>query len=154
MSKSLACHNQPIPVQLFFPSGYLSSVGTEGIAFLRSENQPKEAKSPYIQLQLHPSLLGNSRETMVAWHTRTNIRQEVIDKLHAGDNRKNGITVMPTLLHSKSRGTVRLQSSDYSKPPAINPEYLSHPDDVKILVEGQHAQSGGGGVGWRWQALY
>lgn len=50
---------------------------------------------------------------------------------------KNGVTVLPTLLHSKSRGTIRLQSSDPNDPPLIDPQFLSHPDDVKILVEGQ-----------------
>lgn len=61
----------------YFFSGYLSSVGSEGIAFLRSENQPKDVKFPFIQLQLFPSLLGNSKETMDLWHNYTNIKQEV-----------------------------------------------------------------------------
>lgn len=38
----------------------------------------------------------------------------------------------------KSRGTVRLASRDPSHPPAIDPAYLSHPDDERVVAEGWH----------------
>ncbi|XP_061193348.1 L-sorbose 1-dehydrogenase-like [Saccostrea echinata] len=40
------------------------------------------------------------------------------------------------LLHPKSRGTIRLQSTDPFDPPLIDPKYLDHPDDVKTLLKG------------------
>ena len=49
---------------------------------------------------------------------------------------KYGYTTIPTLLHPKSTGTISLQSSNPLVHPIINPNYLSHPDDIEALVEG------------------
>ena len=40
------------------------------------------------------------------------------------------------VMRSRSRGWVRLRSSDPDDPPRINPAYLEHPDDLARLVEG------------------
>lgn len=40
------------------------------------------------------------------------------------------------LLHPKSRGTIRLQTTDPFDPPLIDPNYLDHPDDAKVLLKG------------------
>jgi choline dehydrogenase len=45
-------------------------------------------------------------------------------------------TVVPVLLYPKSHGEVRLASSDPTRPPAIDPRYLSDEDDLRVLVEG------------------
>lgn len=42
------------------------------------------------------------------------------------------------LLHPKSKGTIRLQSSDPFDPPLIDPNYLDHPDDVKAFLRGMY----------------
>ncbi|RWS23799.1 glucose dehydrogenase (acceptor)-like protein 3, partial [Leptotrombidium deliense] len=39
------------------------------------------------------------------------------------------------LLHPKSRGFVRLRSSDPYVPPIIDPKYLTHPDDIISMVD-------------------
>ena len=44
--------------------------------------------------------------------------------------------LLPILLHPKSKGTVRLQSTDPFDPPLIDPQYLEHPDDVKTFLKG------------------
>lgn len=46
------------------------------------------------------------------------------------------IYVIPTLLHPKSRGYLRLRSNDPLSKPMIYPKYLTHPDDVAGLIEG------------------
>jgi choline dehydrogenase-like flavoprotein len=46
------------------------------------------------------------------------------------------MTVMPTLIYPKSRGELKLQSSDPLAPPSIDPHYLEDPDDVRLLMEG------------------
>lgn len=40
------------------------------------------------------------------------------------------------LLHPKSRGTIRLQSTDPFDPPLIDPNYFNHPDDIKEAIKG------------------
>jgi len=59
------------------------------------------------------------------------------DAVHANPPSSEGLTIFPVLLHPRSRGTVRLRSSDPDEPPLINPNYLSEDVDVKILAEGE-----------------
>ena len=52
------------------------------------------------------------------------------------DASSNGIRFIPTYLHPKSRGTIRLKSKDPMEYPLIDPNYLYHPEDVDGLVRG------------------
>jgi len=47
-----------------------------------------------------------------------------------------GFSLRPVLLHPQTRGVVRLKSRDPTDHPYIEPNYLAHPDDIKILLEG------------------
>lgn len=51
-----------------------------------------------------------------------------------GANRS--IYIIPTLLHPKSRGYLRLRNNDLLAKPLIYPKYLTHPDDAAALIEG------------------
>jgi choline dehydrogenase len=44
--------------------------------------------------------------------------------------REDGFTILPTLLHPKSRGTVSLSSSDPNASPIIQPNFLHEKDDL------------------------
>lgn len=46
--------------------------------------------------------------------------------------------IRPTLLHPKSRGRVRLRSDDPFEKPRIEYDFLTHPDDLKTIIEGTH----------------
>lgn len=48
---------------------------------------------------------------------------------------QDAVTILPIVLHPKSRGWVRLQSSNPEHPPMINPRYFTHPEDVKTLIK-------------------
>ena len=50
---------------------------------------------------------------------------------------KDGVHILPTLLHPFSRGTVRLASTDPFEPAAIDPRYYSDQRDVKIVLDGR-----------------
>lgn len=50
---------------------------------------------------------------------------------------ENGFNLLPILLHPKSRGTVKLKSANPDEDPLIDPNYLNHPDDVRVMTEGQ-----------------
>jgi choline dehydrogenase-like flavoprotein len=54
---------------------------------------------------------------------------------HKADPRRT-LTVMPTLIYPKSRGTLRLASADPLAPPLIDPAYLTDPADAKLLLDG------------------
>jgi len=51
-------------------------------------------------------------------------------------DKRPALTIMPTLIYPKSRGTVRLASADPSAAPVIDPGYLTDPDDTRLLLEG------------------
>ena len=44
--------------------------------------------------------------------------------------------ILPGLLHPKSRGEIKLDKNDPYNPPIIDPNYLSHPNDVEVLLKG------------------
>ena len=48
----------------------------------------------------------------------------------------DGFTILPTLLHPKSRGTVTLSSLNPKDPPKIQPNFLSVQDDIDKLIKG------------------
>ncbi|QMU59624.1 MAG: alanine-phosphoribitol ligase [Boseongicola sp.] len=48
----------------------------------------------------------------------------------------SGITLNSYTLRPKSRGTVRLRSSNPGDLPLVDPNFLGHPDDLKTSVEG------------------
>ena len=48
----------------------------------------------------------------------------------------SGITLNSYNLRPKARGTVRLRSADPRDLPLIDPNFLGHPDDIKISAEG------------------
>lgn len=45
-----------------------------------------------------------------------------------------GFTLIPTILHPRSRGSVKVKSSNPFEHPNVDPNYLSHPKDVETLV--------------------
>lgn len=48
----------------------------------------------------------------------------------------HGFSMIPVLLTPKSRGSIRLATSDPADPPRIDPAYLSDPADLPVLAEG------------------
>ncbi len=50
--------------------------------------------------------------------------------------RKDGFTILPSLLHPKSTGFVDLASKDPTADPIVQPNFLSDKDDLKQLVAG------------------
>lgn len=92
--------------------GLFASPMAEGGAFFRSlPDQPRP------DLQIH-FVVG-----IVDQHMR---------KLHLAD----GFSAHVCVLRPKSRGTVGLMSANPADPPRIDPAYLSHPDDLNVLMRG------------------
>jgi choline dehydrogenase len=51
-------------------------------------------------------------------------------------DKRSALTIMPTLIYPKSRGTLRLADADPRTPPVIDPGYLTEPDDTRLLLDG------------------
>ena len=92
--------------------GFLASNAAEAGAFVDLLN---DTNRPDAQLHFLPAFLRD--------HGR---------KLTPGF----GCTIHVCQLRPKSRGRIRLASSDPLAAPVIDPNYLSHPDDILVLREG------------------
>ncbi|KAF2368327.1 Glucose-methanol-choline oxidoreductase C-terminal [Trinorchestia longiramus] len=55
---------------------------------------------------------------------------------YVGFDKKTGFNIGPMLAVPKSRGSVTLRSKSPYDPPLIDPNFLSHPEDSRIFVEG------------------
>jgi choline dehydrogenase-like flavoprotein len=92
--------------------GMLATNYAEVTGFMRLT--PKSPK-PEIQYEFVVSILVDHGRKLVA---------------------KHGMSCHVLLLHPKSRGTVALASPDFRDQPLLDLNYLSHPDDLKTIVEG------------------
>jgi choline dehydrogenase len=99
-----------------YRTGPATATVSEASAFIRSD---ESVRSPDIQLHMQPAY--------VLWAEGTS----KIRRLPG-----HGITILACNTRPKSRGELRLASSDPNVPPAVNPNYLAHPDDVHIALEG------------------
>lgn len=91
-------------------------------------------KSPKIQLAVMPA--GMSADGGLHIKKSLNIKEDVWEKYFKPLIGQQTISIVPILLHPKSKGTVRLRSTDPYDIPIIDPKYLTHKDDVNSLIEG------------------
>ena len=92
-------------------TGLGTTNGLEAGAFLRT---PLAGEEPDIQLHFIPAfMLDHARE----------------------QGPGHGYMLHACQLRPKSRGEIGLWSADPMAPPRIQPRYLSHPDDIKVMVE-------------------
>jgi len=95
-----------------FKSGPLTSNVAEAGAFVRTR---PDLPAPDLQFHFVPALVEN----------------------HAISRRRpHGFTLAPVLIRPRSRGKVWLRSGDPLAAPAIDPHYLSDPEDARVLADG------------------
>ena len=70
------------------------------------------------------------------WVVKFTTCVQVWQSVHSDPPSREGFTIFPVLLHPRSRGTIRLRSSDPADRPIIDPRYLTDDVDIKILAEG------------------
>jgi choline dehydrogenase len=54
------------------------------------------------------------------------------------DDGRARYTIIPGITQPRSRGTIRLRSADWSDDPVIDPNYLSDPADLRMLIDSIH----------------
>ena len=99
-------------------TGLFTSTIAEAGGFIKSSDS-KEI--PDIQLHFAPAMVVDHGRTQIWGH---------------------GFSCHSCLLRPKSRGTVTLKSSDPLDDPLIDPKFLSHPDDMKDMIEGYKKMMG------------
>jgi len=97
---------------------FLANTVFEAVAFLRTS---QATDIPDLQLHLLP------------WSYVSPNQDEAIR--HDVDPRTS-LTILSTLIYPRSRGTLRLASSDPTAAPLIDFQYLADPGDLEVLAEG------------------
>lgn len=94
---------------LLYRSGPVSSVIVEGGGFFKSEG----ADRPDLQIHIAPATVVKGGQTSIPGF---------------------GFTVNSTFLRPRSRGTVKLRSSNPDDTPLVDPNYLDDPHDRKMAI--------------------
>ena len=114
----------------FMPFLNYTSRPTEAAAIIEELSPDNAVK--YLPPNTHPTVVAGYRRIAQAIHdmtlSRTGAGAELIWFL-------GGVETVDTLMNPLSRGTVRLPSKDPWDPPLVDPRYLTHPSDVKMIVE-------------------
>ena len=122
---------------LLFGTGPLSASPVEVQGFVQSGLQEEGDERP----DLHVMMFAGSADLKVI--DQYNIRDDIVlqspvfKRLVELDKPVVGITFVPGLLHPKSVGEVHLNTSgSLLDPLVIDPNYLSHPDDIEVALKG------------------
>ncbi|KAG5876584.1 hypothetical protein JTB14_015990 [Gonioctena quinquepunctata] len=109
--------------------------GCEALSFLNTKLGAchKSNVQPDLQFMVMP--LSLNQDDGIHLRHLIGVTNHIWDKYFA-QWKETAITILPIVLHPKSRGTVRLKDSDFKNKPLIDPNYLSHEDDVTILLKG------------------
>lgn len=111
-------------------SGPLTSYGgVEGIAFMSSKYANSSIDWPDMELLLINGDVQNNYNYLDS--ELRNVLNNTLDK--------NTISILPIILRPKSRGSIKLNSSSYKDSPLIDPLYLTHPEDILVMVEAMKA---------------
>ena len=97
---------------------------------------PYDNKDPYKRP--HIQLMSIPFHTLIDWgigYLDLLGYSDEYYKLNKQNSGTDGMTFLPMLSRPKSSGTIRLASSNHQDHPIIDPQYLTHEDDVNTLVE-------------------
>lgn len=108
--------------------------GVEGYAFVNTKYANRSIDYPDIQLHMAPASINSDGGVQVK--KILGITDQVYDTVYRPITNKDAWTIMPLLLRPRSRGTVRLRSSNPFHSPLIDANYFSDPMDIATLVEG------------------
>lgn len=116
-------------------SGPLSSAGgVESIAFLETNESYNPNGYPDLEfLQMAASLNSD-----LIFKKNFNIRNEIYEEMFESLRSSNADTFMvfPMVMRPKSRGRIKLRSTNPFTTPAIFPNYFSDPYDIDISIRG------------------
>ena len=117
--------------------GPLTTVGVDAMGFIHSDKS-SDPSWPDVQLLFMSSWMLADYWTFI-WKTFGLNGTQMWDSYYKylySPNSIHGVSILPIILRPKSRGEVKLQSSNPWLAPKINPNYLNNPDDLETLVSG------------------
>ncbi|GAB6032143.1 hypothetical protein CHUAL_010798 [Chamberlinius hualienensis] len=125
---------------LLFGEGPLEIPNTaEGMGFVSTKYVNKEEDFPDIQLNMASGNIAFMRQLVNYF---LGLTRETIQQLFEPIAKLPTFYIVPFLMRPKSRGTIKLQSSNPLQQPLIDFSYLTNYDDIATLREGVK-------IGWR-----
>ncbi|CAH0387967.1 unnamed protein product [Bemisia tabaci] len=116
---------------LLFRDGLMSGTGlSEVTAFVNSKLANPADDHPDLQLFFGGFLANCARTGQVGEKSG-----DAATNAASAPTRRT-VNIIPTVLHPKSRGQLKLKNANPLTPPLIYARYLTHPDDVTTLVDG------------------
>jgi len=116
-----------------YGSGPLAAtVACDSMGFIRGANASRE-EGPNIQYHISGVPLHGDYGTFFG--KTFGFPRAFWDAYAAPNYGKDAATILPVVLHPKSRGTMRLRSADPTDKPLLDPRYLTDPHDVRTAVE-------------------
>ncbi|KJE92115.1 hypothetical protein CAOG_03138 [Capsaspora owczarzaki ATCC 30864] len=111
---------------LVYGRGPLTSNGVEACLFTETGARP-DLNMPDLQLQFIPT--ASTIVDLQNFNYNASLTELMLRD-------QDGFIIAPTLLHPKSRGTIKLASNDPLAYPIIDPNYLAEEEDVETLARG------------------
>ncbi|CAH1402165.1 unnamed protein product [Nezara viridula] len=106
----------------------------EAVGYIKTKYASHKAD---IELFSIPQSIGG--DGGVFWKRTRNISEEVYNKTWEPIFFAEGFNIFPMMMYPRSRGTVKLRSSDPNDPVVIDNNFLSDTFDVKVTIEGIRA---------------
>ncbi|EAT44641.1 AAEL004002-PA [Aedes aegypti] len=119
---------------IFNERGPMTFPGIEGLAFVNTKYADPSGQWPDIQFHFGPSSVNSDGGQNI--RKILNLRDGFYNTVYKPIQNAETWTILPLLLRPKSTGWVRLRSRNPFVPPALEPNYFDHPEDVAVLVEG------------------
>ncbi|XP_076299214.1 glucose dehydrogenase [FAD, quinone] [Lasioglossum baleicum] len=114
-----------------------SNVGLEAVGFITTKYGNQSDDWPDISLMLTASSTNSDGGTHVK--TAHGLTDDFYNDIYGKINERDVFGVFPMILRPKSRGRIKLRTTNPLDHPLIYHNYLTHPDDVGVLREGVKA---------------
>lgn len=108
--------------------------GIEAVAFVSTSYVNASLDFPDVQIVLLS--VSPASEEGERFLTDTGLTKEAYEKYYRSKRHQYAFQLAPILNRLKSRGYIRLRSTDPDDSPIIDPQYFSHPEDIKVAAEG------------------
>ena len=133
---------QPIPLEIVMDSLYAILTGKKGMfstigitdlhGFISTENDPNypDIQYHFVHVPFNDSYL--LQELLRSFSFEPDISRNLLSLSSESDL----LWIYPTLLRPKSRGNIKLKSTDPAEHPRIIANYFKNPEDLELMVKG------------------
>ncbi|XP_067122970.1 glucose dehydrogenase [FAD, quinone]-like [Centruroides vittatus] len=109
------------------------SIGIEGIGFINTKYA--NPYDDYPDIQYHFLSGGMASDGGKLFLPAAGLKREIYNLYYSPFEYDDAFSIFPVLVHPKSRGYIKLRSANPYEHPIIQPNYLSHPEDILRIVD-------------------